>query len=131
MADRGKAFLTETATMRTLTFPSSEQVDWGFRVGLGLIILFGAIEVLGVSYHYASRMQIGRRTTEPVVPPTAPPPAPAAPAVAPATTPAAPAPVAAPSAPATTTLSPADRLLQEARTLRERGDTTNALARLH
>lgn len=119
--------------MPTLTFPSSSEIDWGFRVGLGLIALFAAVEVGSLAYYYAGRA----RLSQPPVAVTAPAAAPALPTVAPSI-----APVTAPSvaasappavaavSPPTATLSPADRLLQEATALRERGDTTNALARL-
>src|SRR3954463_11303497 len=132
MADRAKDFFTETASMRTLTFPSSDQVDWGFRVGVSLVALFAVAEISALGYHYVGA-RMARRAAEPAVVASATTPAPAAPSAAasaaPLTTtaPVAPAATAAPSAP---TISSADRLLQEAKTLRERGDTTTALARL-
>jgi hypothetical protein len=132
MADRSKAFFTETASMPTLTFPSSSEVDWGFRVGLGLIALFAVAEIGSLGYYYAGRARVARTTSQP--PPvavTAPTPAPALPTAAPsvAAAPSAPPAVAAAS-PSVPPLSPVDRLLQEATALRERGDTNNALARL-
>jgi hypothetical protein len=136
MADTSKAFFTETASMPTLTFPSSSQVDWGFRVGVGLIALCAAAEICSVGYYYAGRARGGPSTSQPAVAVTAPTPAPVLPSVAPSTAPviapsAAPAPpVTAEASPATTTLSPADRLLQDATALRQRGDNANALARL-
>lgn len=130
MADRAKAFLTETASMRTLPFASSDQADWGFRAGLTLLAVFAAAEIFGVGYYYAGRMRAARPSAAPATIATAPTPAQVAPAVAPSVAPATTPAAAAAASPATTTLSPADRLLQEARTLRERGDTTNALARL-
>jgi tetratricopeptide (TPR) repeat protein len=130
MADRSKTFFTETASMRTLTFPSSSQIDWGFRIGLSLISLFAAAEICTLGYYYAGRVRIARSSTQPAVAVTAPTPTHALPGVAPSTAPV-PAPSAmAPASPSTATLSAADRLLQEATALRERGDTTNALARL-
>jgi tetratricopeptide (TPR) repeat protein len=126
--DRSKGFFTETAAMRTLSFPSSSQVDWSFRIGLGLVALFAAIEILSAGYYYAGRI----RGAPPAVAVTAPTPAKVMPTVAPTA-----APVTAPSVaavtaatPSTATLSVADRLLKEATALRERGDTTTALARL-
>ena len=134
MADRSKAFLTETASLRSLSFPSSTQVDWGFRLGLALIAVFAAAEIGSVGYYYASRARIGRTSTQPAVAVTAPTPERALPSVAPSAAPvvpSAPAPsVAPPETASTTTQSAADRLLQEATALRQRGDTTNALARL-
>jgi tetratricopeptide (TPR) repeat protein len=134
MVDRSRDFLTETASMRTLTFPSSSQVDWSFRVGLGLVVLFAAAEIFGLGYYYAGRVRGSRGTTQPAAVVSAPTPAKVAPSVAPTAAPAI-APTAAPTvaaaaSPSTSTLSVADRLLKEATALRERGDTTNALARL-
>jgi len=129
MADRSRAFLSETAAMRTLGVPT-EQSDWGFRVGVTLIALFAAAELAGVAFYYVGRH---RATTASVAPPpaiAAPSAAPAVPAVAPSTAPVAAPSVAAAAAPSAPPLAPADRLLQEARALRERGDTTNAIARL-
>src|SRR5437588_12496346 len=88
MADRSKAFFTETASMPTLTFPSSSQVDWGFRVGLGLIALFAAAEICSVGYYYAGRARVARSTSQPAVAVTAPTPAAVLPSVAPSTAPA-------------------------------------------
>ena len=76
---------------------------------------------------------MARRTAEPAVVASASTPVPAAPStaasVAPLTTPVPAAPPAT-AAPSAATVSSADRLLQEARALRQRGDTTTALARL-
>src|SRR5438270_8656779 len=83
MADRSKTFFTETASMRTLTFPSSSQTDWGFRVGLGLIALFAAAEIGSVGYYYAARASSGRSATQPEVAAVAPGPARTLPTVAP------------------------------------------------
>jgi len=133
MADRTKDFFTETASLRNLSFPSALQVDWGFRIGLGLVVLFATAEICGLGYYYLGHAGVHQLTAESAVAVTATTPAaPAAPAaivapsVAPATAPSA----AAAASPSTATLSVADRLLQEATALRERGDTTNALARL-
>src|SRR5205085_1220409 len=77
----------------------------------------------------------GRRAVQPAVALATPPSAIVAPTAAPTMAPAAgpsiaPTVAAAPASPSTSTLSVADRLLKEATSLRERGDTTNALARL-
>ena len=136
MADRSKAFFTETASMPTLTFPSSSQVDWGFRLGLGLIALFAVAEIGSLGYYYAGRARLAGATSQPAIAVTAPTPAPAPPAVAPSTAPvpsvaaSAPPPAVAVASPSVPPLSPVDRLLQEATALRERGDTNTALARL-
>jgi hypothetical protein len=145
MADRSRGFFTETASMRTLDFPSASQADWGFRVGLILVAVFAAAEIGGVGYYYASRFRPAPSVSQPAVAVTAPTPATSQPKVAPSI---APVPVTAPSvaavapsvapapssaaaaSPSTSTLSASDRLLQEATGLRQRGDTTTALARL-
>ena len=140
MVDRSRGFYTETASMRTLTYPSASQVDWTFRIGLALVAVLGAAELFGVGYHYAGRLRPARTQAPPAAVVTAPTPVPVAPTVAPTIAPtiapavaASVAPTAPPIAaasPPTSTLSAADRLLNEATALRERGDTTNALARL-
>jgi hypothetical protein len=126
MADRSTRFFTETASMRTLSLSSSAQGDRSFRIGLGVIVLFAAAEIFSASYYYLGRLRSARTTVQPAVAVTAP--TSAAPAAPTAT-----APIASPRAvasPSTSALSVADRLLKEATALRERGDTTNALARL-
>jgi hypothetical protein len=118
--------------MRTLTFPSSSEVDWSFRIGLGLVALFAAVEIFSAGYYYAGQIRGARPAAQPAVAATAPAPAKVIPTAPPTA-----APVTAPSVaavtaatPSTSTLSVADRLLKEATALRERGDTTTALARL-
>src|SRR5438874_2720092 len=128
MVDRSRGFFTETASMRTLTFPSSSQIDWSFRMGLGLVALLAAAEIFGLGYHYIRRGRLSRETTQAAAVVSAPTPARVAPTIAPAVAPSVVPAIAA--SPATSTLSVADRLLKEATALRERGDTTNALARL-
>ena len=109
--------------MRIL-FSRAEQPDWSFNVGLGLVAILAAAEIFGASFYYIGRLRAARRSAQSVV------------AVA-----ARPAPAAAPEsirpgvAPENATPSPApslvDQLLKEAAELRDRGDMTNALARLH
>lgn len=130
MASLDNAFATETAAMRTLPFSSASQIDWSFRIGLSAVILVAAAEIFSVGYYY-----VGQRYPRVATPTTA-----TAPKVASVATPApqataAPSASAAPSvaaaeSPATSTLSAADRLLKEATTLREKGDTATALSRL-
>src|SRR5882724_1164140 len=93
--------------------------DKNFSIALGLLLILGAAEILSASFYYISRMRATNasvRSAAAVV--IARPPAPATPGVI---GPAAPSP--APSL--------VDRLLKEAAELRDQGDTTNALARLH
>src|SRR3954468_23489115 len=76
-------FLTETAAMRTLTF-SSPRGDHTFKIGLGVVALFAALELILLGYHFVGRGR-GRQTV--AAPPTAVPPAetrPTAAATAPA-----------------------------------------------
>ena len=116
--------------MPVLTFSSAPRPDRSFAIGLATVAVFGLAQIVGVGVHYIGRM---RPAPEAPKPPSVAVTQPAAPA---ATAPAATAPAkgvpAAPSTtqPAPTTLSLAERLLAEATALRERGDTTNALARL-
>ena len=93
--------------------------DKNFSIALGLLLILGAAEILSASFYYISRMRATNasvRSAAAVV--IARTPAPATPGVI---GPAAPSPVP----------SLVDRLLKEAAELRDQGDTTNALARLH
>jgi tetratricopeptide (TPR) repeat protein len=108
--------------MRILTLSSSPLSDKSFRIGVGVVVIFAAAEILSAAYYYVSRIHVSQAPLRPrvvamrtpsislaIVPPSAneapPPAAPAAPSVI-------------------------DRLLEEATALRARGDTANALARL-
>ena len=115
--------------MRVLTFNSSLRADRSFAFGLGFVALFAAAEVLSLSVYYLGRMRATHTASKPSLAAVAAPRAtPAPPPVQNAATPPpAPAPALSPS---TSALSVADRLLKEATALRERGDTTTALARL-
>jgi len=117
--------------MRPLPSPFSSRPDKSFNVGLALIIVFAAAEIFWASFHYFGRMRAAHAAARPAPLPIAPPSAPPL-ALAVASPPAAQA-AASPTAtlsPSTSAVSGADRLLKEATELRERGDTTNALARL-
>lgn len=132
----GDSFPTETAAMRTLTL-SSSRGDVGFKIGLGLIALFAAVEIVSVSYYYLARIHAPAAVAEPsiVTPPAAatpahvakkpPPTATVAPTVAPAI-----AAIPSPTAPSSAAVSAEERLLKEATELTNRGDTVNALNRL-
>ena len=113
--------------MRTL-LSRATQVDPSFNVGLALVVLFALVELFAISSYYLGRFRPAPRPTPaPAVATTN-----ARPASSPISTPAAPAAQTAPS-PETVPQSPppsiADQLLREGVELRERGDTTNALAR--
>jgi tetratricopeptide (TPR) repeat protein len=120
--------------MRALTFYSSPRTDRSFKLGLLLVTVFAAAEALSLSVYYAGRIRANRPAVSPTLTAVRTPPATAV--TTPAVTPAPPPTVKTVATPAptlsssTAALSAADRLLKEATELRERGDTTNALARL-
>jgi tetratricopeptide (TPR) repeat protein len=111
--------------------------DRMFRIAVWLVAIFGAAELAGLGVFYAGkwRAEYVAAHPKPVAPAATP--APSAPTVAEQTT-SAPATTAAPPTTTTTTqstpsaaaLSVAEKLLKEATELRDKGDTTNALARL-
>src|SRR5881394_229803 len=110
--------------------------DKMFRIALWLVAAFGAAELLGLGVFYAGkwRAEYVAAHPKPIAPAATP--APSAPAVAEKTAPA-PASTAATttttttqSTPTAAALSVAEKLLKEATELRDKGDTTNALARL-
>jgi hypothetical protein len=106
--------------MRVLTLSSSPLSDKSFRIGLGVVVIFAAAEILSATYYYISRIHVSQ--------------APALPRVAAMRTPSVSLAVVPPSANETLAAPAApsiiDRLLEEATALRARGDTANALARL-
>ena len=113
--------------MRTL-LSRATQVDPSFNVGLGLVLILAVAEIFAVTSYYVGRIRPARTTVQAVATTVARPPAPAAsaPATAPPATNAAPSPEAVPQAPPPSLVG---QLLREGVELRDRGDTTNALAR--
>jgi tetratricopeptide (TPR) repeat protein len=112
--------------MRTFTLSSSSQPDKSFRIALSAVLIFAAAEVFSASFYYIGRIRPSRSIGKPAIAPvTVPVAAPSAPPVALAVISPAPAITPPPSGP-----SASDRLLKEALALRDRGDTTTALARL-
>jgi tetratricopeptide (TPR) repeat protein len=113
--------------MRTL-LSRAIQIDPSFRVALGLIVILGVAEIFFATSYYVGRARANRVSAQSIAASIARPPASSPVSLSP------PAPVAAqPSAPPTAISSPpsiVEQLLLEAKELRERGDTTNALARL-
>jgi len=110
--------------------------DKMFRIAVWLVAIFGAAELAGLGVFYAGkwRAEYVAAHPKPIAPAATP--APSAPAVAEKTAPA-PASTAATttttttqSTPSAAALSVAEKLLKEATELRDKGDTTNALARL-
>ena len=111
--------------MRTL-LSRATQVDPSFNVGLGLVVILALAEIFAVTSYYVSRVGPVRTPAQAVATTIA------RPAAPPVSTPAAPATQTAPS-PETVAQTPppslVDQLLREGIELRDRGDTTNALAR--
>ncbi|HEY2139658.1 MAG TPA: hypothetical protein VGH00_06245, partial [Chthoniobacterales bacterium] len=107
--------------------------DRMFRIALWLVAIFGAAEILSLGVFYAGKWRAEYVASHPKV--TAPASTPARPASAvaekpaPATTTTTTA-TTAQSSPSSAALSVAEKLLKEATELRDKGDTTNALARL-
>jgi tetratricopeptide (TPR) repeat protein len=98
-----------------------------FAIALWVIAIFGGAEIAGVAAHYIVRARAEYVAAHPPVLAPATSPKTAIPAPVQAMTPAA---AAFQSPPSAVVLSTAERLLKEATELRDRGDTTNALARL-
>ena len=111
--------------MRTL-LSRATQVDPSFNVGLGLVVILALAEIFAVSSYYVGRVRPVRTPAQAVATTIA------RPAALPVSTPATPATQTAPS-PDTVAQPPppslVDQLLREGVELRDRGDTTNALAR--
>jgi tetratricopeptide (TPR) repeat protein len=111
--------------MRTL-LSRATLVDPSFNVGLGLVVILALAEIFAVSSHYLGRIRPVRTPAQPVATTIA------RPAAPPVSTPAPPATQTAPSPETVAKTSPpslVDQLLREGVELRDRGDTTNALAR--
>jgi tetratricopeptide (TPR) repeat protein len=113
--------------MRTL-LSRGIQIDPSFHVALGFIMVLGVAEIFFATSYYVGRARANRVSTLAVAASIAQPPA-SSPVSVSSPPPAAAQPSALPAA-----LSPApsivQQLLREAKELRERGDTTGALARL-
>ena len=119
--------------MRTL-LSRATQVDPSFNVGLGLVVILAVAEIFAASSYYLGRIRAARTPAQAVTTSVARPMAPpvSTPAVANATAMAPPATQTAPSPDVVAQTPPpslVDQLLREGTELRDRGDTTNALAR--
>src|SRR4029453_13855898 len=102
------------------------QVDASFNVGLGLVVILALAEIFAVTSYYIGRVRSVRTPAQAVATTIAPPAAP------PVSTPAPPATQTAPSPEAVAQTPPpslVNQLLREGAEFRDRGDTTNALAR--
>jgi len=112
--------------MRTL-FSRAIQIDPSFHVALGVLIIFAIAEVFFATSYYVDRARANRVAAQPVTPTiTRAPATSSAPALAPAAAQPNVPPAAAVSTPPRSIV---DQLLREGKEFRERGDTTNALAR--
>jgi tetratricopeptide (TPR) repeat protein len=116
--------------MRTL-LSRAIRVDPSFHIGLGLIVILAVIEIFFATSYYVGRGRAARVSAQAIAATIA---RPAAPAVSLQTPAPAPAPVQPAVSPAAAVSAPppslVDQLLREGIELRDRGDTTNALARL-
>ena len=102
-----------------------------FRIALMVVLAFGAAEVAGLGVFYIKKWRADYVAAHPKVePPAATTPAPTAPPAVTETAPAPTAEVQSASTPSAAALSVAEKLLKEATQLRDKGDTTSALARL-
>jgi tetratricopeptide (TPR) repeat protein len=112
--------------MRTL-LSRAIQIDPSFHIALGVLVIFAIAQAFFATSYYVGHARANRISAQPVTATIARAPV--------ASSPSAPAPVAAqPSVPppaAVTSPAPSivDHLLQEGKEFREKGDTTNALAR--
>src|SRR3982751_4254148 len=112
--------------MRTL-FSRAIQIDPSFHVALGVLVIFAIGEVFFATSYYVSRARANRVSAQAVTATISPAPATSS---ASALAPAAAQPSVAPTAPVSTpSASVVEQLLQQGKEFRERGDTTNALAR--
>ena len=112
--------------MRTL-LSRAIQIDPSFHVALGVLVILALVEVFFATSYYVGRARANRVSAQAVTATiasaaaTSPVPAPAPAAVQPSVPP--------PTAVTSPAPSVADQLLREGKEFRERGDTTNALAR--
>ena len=114
--------------MRTL-LSRATQPDPSFSVGLGLVIILAVAEICAGTFYYVGRVRTARTSAQAVAAPVARTPVTSASSVTPV--PAVAQPVFSPQTMAPTPPpSLVDQLLREGIELRDRGDTTNALARL-
>src|SRR5262249_1675606 len=112
--------------MRTL-LSRAIQIDPNFHVALGLIVILALGEIFFAASYYVDRARANRVSAQAIAttiahPPTASSASVSAPAAVQPTVP----PTAAVTSPAPSVV---DQLLREGKELRQRGDTTNALAR--
>src|SRR5436190_14544511 len=102
---------------------SSSPSDRTYSVAIGVILVFGALEILAIAIHFGADYRAEHATLQSLKEPAA------STSAKPTPPPPPPLPVQ-PDAPSSAAFSASERLLKEANVLRERGDTANALARL-
>ena len=112
--------------MRSL-LSRTTQLDPSFSVGLGLVVILAVVEIFAATFYYIGRARAARASAQAITatvvrPPTSSASATPAPVAQPRISPEAVAPTPVPSL--------VDQLLREGIELRDRGDMTNALARL-
>ena len=112
--------------MRSL-FSRAIQADTSFSIGLGLIVILAVAEIFAATFYYIGRARAARASAQAIAATLI---RPAAPAVSTTSAPAPAQPGESPGAASTPLPSLVDQLLREGIELRERGDTTTALARL-
>src|SRR5438874_3196368 len=100
---------------------SSSPSNRTYSVAIGVILVFGALEILAIAIHFGADYRAEHATLQSLKEPAA--------STSAKPTPPPPLPVQ-PDAPSSAAFSASERLLKEANVLRERGDTANALARL-
>jgi tetratricopeptide (TPR) repeat protein len=113
--------------MRTL-LSRATQADISFSIGLGLIVILAVAEIFAATFYYIEQARAARASAQAVAATLV---RPMAPAISTATAPASVQPDQSPAAASTPLPSLVDQLLREGVELRERGDTTTALARLN
>jgi hypothetical protein len=107
--------------MRTL-LSRAIQVDPSFQVGLGLVVILAVAEIFAATAYYVGRARAPRASVQAVAVAVAHPPA------APTAAPSPAEPALSPDVPAPS-VSLVEQLVREGVELRDRGDTTNAIAR--
>jgi tetratricopeptide (TPR) repeat protein len=110
--------------MRTL-LSRAIQIDPSFHIGLGVIVILAMAEFFFATSYYVGRARANRVSAQAVTATAAPAPVASSASAPAAAQPSVPPPAAVTSPPP----SMVDQLLREGKELRERGDTTNALAR--
>ena len=116
--------------MQAITFPSALRSDKTIASAWTVLALFAAAQLFAVAFHYAARIRAGKTAATPSITASTAKPSGTASASSAATPMQQPSSINSLTQPPTTIVSPskADRLLREAKALRDRGDTTNALA---